>query len=176
MVKNKRGQFFLIAAILIIATSVGFITISNHAIKINDQNFENLEQEIKIESEKIIDYGIFNGKNVGEINDLFEDDFFPAYYEKIGDYDFVFIAGEEGNWRAIGNKKTDGEFSIDFGSGFQSFSATSGNFVEDYVFVSSQFSIKLEENTYGPYLVEEGQNFYYLVSKKYKEEKEVITG
>jgi hypothetical protein len=57
---NKRGQFYLIAAIVIITIAVGFIIVSNTASSQQTPNIYNLRDEIKIESSKTISYGLNN--------------------------------------------------------------------------------------------------------------------
>ncbi len=57
---NKRGQFYLIAAIVIITVAVGFIIVSNSTTSAQTSNIYYLRDEIKIESSKVLDYAANN--------------------------------------------------------------------------------------------------------------------
>lgn len=57
---NKRGQFYLIAAVVIISIIIGFIGIQNYSQRTSFEEIYNLGEELKIESEKVIDYGVYN--------------------------------------------------------------------------------------------------------------------
>lgn len=57
---NKRGQFFLIAAIVIISASIGFFVVSNSVSSQQNYDASYLKDELTIESQKVINYGIVN--------------------------------------------------------------------------------------------------------------------
>lgn len=57
---NKRGQFYLIAAIIVISISIGFVVISNSVSSPQNYNINYLKDELSIESQRVINYGIFN--------------------------------------------------------------------------------------------------------------------
>jgi hypothetical protein len=57
---NKRGQFYLIAAIIILSATVGFFVVSNYVSSDQNSNIYYQKDEIAIESQRVINYGIFN--------------------------------------------------------------------------------------------------------------------
>lgn len=58
--RGKKGQFYLIATIILIIILFGFITISNYVKKENYKKIYYLGEELKIESAEILEYGLSN--------------------------------------------------------------------------------------------------------------------
>ena len=56
----KKGQFYLIAAIIIIGLLISFITIFNYAKTEENVIVNDLENELKIENQKVLSYGFFS--------------------------------------------------------------------------------------------------------------------
>ena len=56
--KNRRGQFYLIAAIVIISIIIGFTSISNYSKDVNSETINNLRDELHIETGQIVEYGV----------------------------------------------------------------------------------------------------------------------
>jgi len=59
--KGDKGQIYLITTIIIIAVVIGFVTISNYAQKQDSVKIYDLGEELNIEGENVLDYGIYNG-------------------------------------------------------------------------------------------------------------------
>ena len=58
---EKRGQFYLIAAVIIILIIFGLITISNRSIvQPKSTRFYDLSEDYGAEAAKVIDYGVYN--------------------------------------------------------------------------------------------------------------------
>ena len=75
--KNRKGQFYLIAAIVIISVIVGFTGISNYSKKEKNEKINDLRDELQIETAKIMEYGINNYQVIGrstKISELLEED------------------------------------------------------------------------------------------------------
>ena len=53
--RQKRGQFYLIAALVIIAVIIGYAGISNYLEKKESIKLYNLGEELGIESENVLD-------------------------------------------------------------------------------------------------------------------------
>ena len=67
---NKRGQFFLIAAVIIagIILTLGAINISTKKVIKDEKSFYDLSKEISYESNQLIDHGVYTGQS-DKIND-----------------------------------------------------------------------------------------------------------
>ena len=57
---NKRGQFYLIAAVIFIAVILGFASLVNKISKQEVNFLIDIAKELDIESEKVYDYIIYN--------------------------------------------------------------------------------------------------------------------
>jgi len=58
--RQKRGQFYLIAALIIIAVIIGFAGISNYIQKKEVIKLYDLGEELGIESQNVLDFGTYN--------------------------------------------------------------------------------------------------------------------
>lgn len=63
---DKRGQFYLIAAFIIITVVVGFIAVSNYSTSRSFTRIYALKDELTIEAEKVLDYETLTGESVFE--------------------------------------------------------------------------------------------------------------
>jgi len=89
---NKRGQFYLIAAIVIVSIMLGFVAVTNYTSATPTSNINYLKEEISIESSKTIDYGTYNQFNNVQMQNLminFSNDYINSSYG----YDLYFIFG-----------------------------------------------------------------------------------
>src|SRR3989344_3353754 len=67
MLKNKKGQFYILFAVLIIVIIMGLVTTANYARKANKPvKFYDLSEDFEAETIKIIDYGVFNSETITE--------------------------------------------------------------------------------------------------------------
>lgn len=64
---NKGGQFYLVAAIIIISISVGFVIVSNYVSSEQNYNIYSLRDEISIESQKVISYTLAHSYNSNQL-------------------------------------------------------------------------------------------------------------
>ena len=84
---NKRGQFFLVAAVIIVVIILGFISVSNYAKKEKYLKIYDMKDELEIESQKVLDYGIMHTDKMS--------DFGKDYSSYIGgETDIYFITGD----------------------------------------------------------------------------------
>ena len=101
---DKSGQFYLLAAIVIIVLIAGFVVINNYSkIKDNPKIYE-LAEELEIESSKFMDYSAFGGTYEW---DIFSKNF-STYVGK--DVEITYIVGNKSNYYAFyydeeGNKQ-----------------------------------------------------------------------
>lgn len=99
---NKRGQFFLIAAVVIITVVVSVVTLSNYVMKKETIKLYDLGQELGIESQQVIDYGTYSELNETEMKAMMEV-FIRNYLNYIGeDKNIYFIFGNKNEVSVIG--------------------------------------------------------------------------
>ncbi len=155
--RSKRGQFYLIAAIIIILVIAGFVTVSNYAKRSSSVTLYDFGEELGIESQNVLDYG--SALSEAEMNDLWQ-----IFIEDYKDYagggkDLYFIFG---NWSGIGING----LNIVAYENLLSVSAptmTPSN---------NKVQITIEDITYEFDLIQ-GQNFYFVVSQEIDGDKYV---
>ena len=68
-IEEKRGQFYLIAAVVIVGVIIGFATVYNYAGRgnLDKEKVYSLKDEFGFEGGEVIDYGIYNGLTIEDI-------------------------------------------------------------------------------------------------------------
>jgi hypothetical protein len=92
---NKRGQFFLIAALIIIGIILSVSTVYNYTSS-NNQNTKasDISKELDFEANKVIDKGVFNSDSSSQIKDNVKN--LTASYSSLNpDSDIIVIYGNE---------------------------------------------------------------------------------
>lgn len=92
--KNKRGQFYIIAAILILIVVAGIIGVKTYVTTTPEpRGIESIGSELKEESFRVVDYGIYNDKNVTEYLNNFTDNYAPYFLKKTNNANIIFVYG-----------------------------------------------------------------------------------
>lgn len=150
---SKKGQMYLIAAIVIITLLVGFLVISNYSSKKEDVKIYQLAEELKIESGKVVDYGVLNDRTkIKEFTKNFTD-----YAGK--DIDIIYIVGV---YEGLG-----GDLEV--------FRYNQTGDKESYLYnidASKVLTINLNDINY-TYQLNDGENFYFLMSQEVDGERYV---
>ena len=147
--QNKKGQFYLATAVIIIGIVLGFVTISNSSKTTNTNQLKNLAEELRIESGNVLDYDLNNSANK-----------IKKFTKNFSDY-----AGEDVNIIYILNQS--GNLSV--------YNYTEGN--ENMIYsnlTNNQVNVSLDENTY-TFELNKGINFYFIMSEKIGDEIYVAT-
>ncbi len=113
--KNKKGQFFLIAALIIITILLSFVTYRSRVkiVPVREKVYD-LGEELSLETAELLDYGIYTG-NRQDIGAIFETwvENFVEYKGDIGD-EFIFIYSDpDGNVKGFQFTEEDvGDVSV----------------------------------------------------------------
>lgn len=113
--KNKKGQFYIVAAIIIIIVIASLTSIVTYTlVKPEPKTIQDLSSELKEESAKIIDFGIYNGVNLTSLLENFtEEDISDYIYQKAKGANITFIYGnKEDLYRVDYSKRNIGEIGI----------------------------------------------------------------
>ena len=173
MEKNKRGQFYLIAILIIIAIFVGFITVANYIRQDTNVDIRGLEEEIQIERRNVLDYVFSNPLSDTQINSIFTN-FSEEFIKKIGDdKDIIFIFGKPTSIQLVGNQLEDTLISYNVGESFVNLKK--GEFKIDLIVSINPIVLEIDGNQYSFELLD-GQNIYYLIKYNYNEEVYIING
>lgn len=171
---NKRGQFYLLAAIVIVAIIIGLAGVMNYSKVKTDTKLIDLGEELGIEGGKVLEYGVYNqGENKVE-------DFAGKYDDYAGeDKNLFFIFGNsEGVFVLTYDEIIIGTISM----GQTSFSIEEGiaqiepaEILGNKIFVTLTDPETRETNTY-EFELNPGENFYFVIFQKIGDEQHVVTG
>lgn len=148
---NKRGQFYIVAGVIIISIIISLIAIGNYIQKSQTVIVNDLRNELKIETQKVLDYDISHGQNKIEQYGL-------DYSRHLGSgIELYFIIGEDPNinaYRYVNGVETP---------------------LADPEVVGDKIILTLEDVDYEFDLMP-SENFYFLISQEIKGELFVATG
>jgi len=171
--RNKRGQFFLIAAVVIVFVLAGLTAtyIATRYQKV-DSSTKDLSEEIQFESGRVIDNGVFNSNSQLNISNKIES-LISNYSAIYPDTDFAVIYGNKTNLNILVYNSTDiGSIGIGTITGIQNIQRRT---ISKYDYTPSLNSVRLQFNQANyTFQLTEGQNFFILV-KRTKGGDEVVT-
>ncbi len=162
---NKRGQFYLIAAVIFIAVILGFASLVNKISKQEVNFLIDIAKELDIESEKVYDYIIYNEMTTLQRNAQllqFTEDF--STYSKAENSYYLF--GDTSNFVVAGYRKTSPErIYIDILNSEQQFLDLLGGIYNsgEYSTTGENINLTIKGNLYEINLNSE-ENFYYILS------------
>lgn len=176
---NKKAQFYIVAAIIIVGVIISLATVTNYAVmKKEPVKFYDLSEELSEESYRTSEYILVKEE---DFNKIMED--FTSKTSKYiqGDVDnFAVLRGDENSATLEFFLKNDtGEVSLIFGG--QNSVVVSGekNFVpikpeEEIPSGTKKVEVELLGNNYELNL-KEGQNFIFIITKKEQGETYIST-
>lgn len=165
---NKRGQFFLIAALVIVAilAGLGVVYTSVNTPK-EDKSVYDLSQEINTEASQVIDNGVFSASSSATINGNI-DNLTSTYASAYPNSNFVFVYGDASLLHIIYYNNTNaGNIGISTGTGSKSsLTVESRNkLTQDLDNPGDHVIITLGNGINYDYNVTQGQNFYLVIKK-----------
>jgi len=171
---DKRGQFFLLAAVIIVA---GIIALASVKTFVSDSNSEDAERvydlskELGYESSKVIDFGIYN-QTYGDA--LIEDwlDIYTNYTsQRDGVSEWLFVYGNASEVKMI-NFTAQSQGSVDLSFGDKKISASAKPILikektslGSYASPSAQIVVRDTLGIERKFTLNPGENFYFVVAK-----------
>jgi hypothetical protein len=180
--KNSRGQFYLLAAIVIIVIIAGFAAVSNYAQKKTSVKLYDVKDELGIESGKVLDYGTLKGDRIDTDGDGIADtdiiEHFTDQYDKYAgeDKEIFFIFGNYEEVVLITYADiSPGTIEIVAGETKAEYDVPGREIIKEVITPteSGEVSIKIEENVYD-FILKPGENFYFVISQTIGEEEIVV--
>lgn len=176
MVMNKKGQVFLIAA-LIIATLIFSVSRTFNSVKVgkNQGAFYDLTKEIDYETKRVIDYGVVNGvPNVGKISFSFLNN----YTDYLKDQEVIYVFGNSSDIFAVHYDLTNKLNAVSLNTGGAPINipiqTTRGTRASVSKSPTGEIDVLIREIHY-KFNLKEGQNFYFVIIKDEDGEKFVAT-
>jgi len=181
MKRGKKAQFYLIAAVIIVAILIGLASLTNY-ITINKKpaRFYDLSSELDEEGARVVDYGIYNEENVPERIENFTEEYFVYYSEKKErGSELVFIYGDRENVTvSTYSTENTGTVSVDYGtssfelSGEDKYVSNKTSFIpsstEDFLVKVRVLGVDYDFN------LKEGENFFFIINKNTTEERYIV--
>ena len=149
---DKNGQFFLIATVIIVALIIALATYINYSRTESYSKIKELKKELEIESSYVLDYGIYNEKDMNNLLEKFATNFSDYVGEDINLY---FIYGKEGSLQGLKYEQgTKDTLTVSESGG--------------------KATITIEGKEY-EFDINAGQSFYYVLSQDINGEKYIAT-
>src|SRR3989344_6842677 len=165
---EKRGQFYLIAALVIVAVIASLTTIYNSArTSEEDISFYDLSNEINFEALQFLDSGFFNGLTEEEINRSLNA-LIESYAYSNPSTDLVIIYGNRAYVNMIAYiYQVTGTICF-FGESacYENIAAPQIFNVEDIPVTNGKVTISLGDSEYTFNVKEEGQNFFLVLKRE----------
>jgi hypothetical protein len=115
---NKRGQFYLIAAIVIVSLIAGFFTVTNYTKQEESTRVYDLSEELGIEGNQVLDYGLVQQSSEStsgaqSMKSLFEN-FTSRYSKYVSDnsINIYFIFGNTTSISVVSYNELSGSFFL----------------------------------------------------------------
>jgi hypothetical protein len=186
---RKNGQFYLMAAIIIIALIIGFAAIRTGVRTGTDSSsVMDLAEELGLEGARVVDTGIYYKQDGGQIvigEDYYKSleemlrDFTAKYKEFVIDKELVVIySTEEGNVIAAEVKSIEtGCIATPLGGSGPAFCVEEIGFFPSILSPDEEGIVIFQFDSV-PYEFElqEGENFFFILSQKIDGEQFVATG
>lgn len=170
---NKRGQFYLIAAVVIIALIIGFAVVSSSPKKTAPIKLYDLGQELGIESQNVIAYGTYN-----ELNDQQMQQLWTQFVQEYASYagqgkNLYFVFGNSAGISVMAYQTLAEDASINVGTGYNPLHI--GGEVQQFTPSGNTVTIAVGTEKYN-FNLATGQNFYFVISEDIGGEKVVVKG
>ncbi|MCK5149360.1 hypothetical protein KAJ87_00345 [Candidatus Pacearchaeota archaeon] len=173
---NKRGQFYLISAVIIIALIIVFAGVSNYLEKDEQTKLYDLKEDLEIESENVLAYGTYWAFDEAQMLNLLEG-FIEAYSEYGEVQKIVFIFGNQDNITILGYQQLEQEIiNIETGTGSYSLQIGGENATSETYENPGEDVIVIVGGSAYEFELRKGENFYFILAQEIEGEQYVVTG
>jgi hypothetical protein len=167
---NKKGQFYLIAAIIIIAAILGFAAVSNIVTKRSSVKVYDLREELEIESGEVLEYGVTSQQNLEEV----VNDFILKYEDYAGENrDLYFIYGDFNE--VIIFTFRDIQVKTSIGNIETTTTVLKENITRLNIEEGTKEVVATINNIDYSFELKPGQNFFFVISEEVEGEQHIVT-
>ena|SRR3989338_11197108 len=163
---SKKGQFFLVAAIIIVFVLFGLVAVTN---KITTKKTEvpliDISKELQLESESTINYGIFSGEGIANKLETFTKDY-SGYLGEDNQLFFVYGTFEKVTYVKYQIVDTGG-ITLDVGGSRPTIDTTTGELKMEIVDVptgQTNIDVTVAYIKYN-FELKEGENFFFVIQE-----------
>lgn len=171
---NKRGQFYIIAAVLITMVLFGMAGVATYTvIKPEPRTIKDLSSDLNRESYKIIEYGIHEERDLVELSESFAGDDVAEYFlKKTDNANIAFVYGGDRNNLYTLSYKDKHTGSVKIGGGewetsqgyYKTKKLKAKDFEDDFI------KVKILDTTYF-FDLKDNEMFYFVIVKERGKEK-----
>jgi len=175
----KRGQVYLIAAVVIVGIIIALATVINYSKKQNPIEIYNLGEELGTESVNILEYGTYNNYNNIQMTNLLLS--FIEEYSRYGNIErLYFVFGNLTEISFVGYHEIIVDMvRITAGGNSNEITIPRGdeNLVIETIYPNNieDVTISVLQTDYG-FRLRQGENFYFIMFQEEGEEQHVIQG
>lgn len=169
---EKRGQFYLVAAIIVAAIIIGTVAVANSSTVTQKTNIASLRDQMQLESTRVIDYGINNQLTELQKSNLLQNlsqNYINAYAR---DDDLYFVFGTVNNITVIGFQNTGNIVTFD---NKQVASGQNAAFIYSEKPALTFVTLNINSTSY-VFNVNQGENFDFVIVQQTGGEIDVLTG
>lgn len=168
---GKRGQFYLIAAIVVAVVIIGVAVVSNYVKKESGINLSDLKEEIKTESSYVMDYALVNELGQSAFDNLLINftETYTDYFKREKSHYFIF--GDEDEITVSGYQKEGRTVYLNDAL----VTSSGGDFTKSIDPETQNITLKIDDNSYS-FPISEGKNFYFVISQSIGNEEHTIAG
>ena len=170
--KNKRGQFYIVTAVLILLIIIGIVGIKSYAVvKSEPRKIQDISSELKEETPRILDYGIYNSSNLTNLVDDFVENKYAEYFlKKTGNTSVVFIYGNKTTlWTSQYLESSTGTISATLGPAASGWQQTASYSNKTQIDVSSLTGGILTVDIFNKefeFELRDNEMFYFLITQE----------
>tara|TARA_Y100000034_G_C6791393_1_gene354373 strand:- start:227 stop:829 length:603 start_codon:yes stop_codon:yes gene_type:complete len=172
--KNKKAQFYLVAAIIIVMILFGIASIKTYAIvREEPRKIKDISSELKEETSRIIDYGIYSDSDLTVLLNSFDEEFSEYFLKKTEETNIVFIYGNAEELYSVqySNQYTGAVFATIGGS---SPTWDTSEPIIDRTDISTEVvndnvKINILDREFD-FIIREGEVFYFLITQQRDDE------
>lgn len=170
---SRKGQFYLITAFVIVAIVVGSVAISNYAKKQSSTRLYNLRDDLKIESENVLEYGTYSEFDEVRMGELLAN-FTETYSAYVGEgIQIYFVFGNREKIIVAGYQELASETI--YVAGFPMI-ITGGEYTyEEFYPEENKIIVQIDSIEY-EFSLKAGENFYFVISQDIEGEDHIVTG
>ena len=164
---SKKSQFYIVAAIVIIAVLIGIASYINYARTKTNTRLYDLGEELGLETGYVYDYGVYRGEDFDSLLNNWTDDYlnYTKGQEVIEDWIFVY-GNTEGMTAVTFSTVTTGTIGIITGTGSPTqVEITTIKKTTRSIGGGEEAQVKFQNLTYN-FKLEKGENFFFIISSK----------
>lgn len=169
---NKRGQFFLIMTVMIVGLISSIAFVSNSAIKKSDPRFSYVGNELKFESERVLEYATSANGDAKANLTAFSKNY--STYSSADNFYYIFGNSTEITFAGL-QKNEEGKVNITLDSGETQIDLQKNVFeTRNFAPAGNSVNLTIEDAKYS-FILNSGWNFYFVVSKEIGGDVYVVT-